>query len=74
MSIAAKFPGWCPECGTRWQEGDQIEFMSDGISSGWVHAECPNWSRDGDPLPPARAGEVACPACWLIHPEGACDR
>ena len=21
-----------------------------------------------------RPGEVSCPDCWLIHPEGACDR
>ena len=24
-------------------------------------------------LAPARRGEVSCPVCWLIHPEGACD-
>ena len=21
-----------------------------------------------------RPGEVSCPDCWLIHPEGECDR
>ena len=29
---------------------------------------------DAHPLPPARAGEVSCPTCFQIHPEGTCDR
>ena len=24
-------------------------------------------------MAPARRGEVSCPVCWLLHPEGACD-
>lgn len=25
-------------------------------------------------MAPARRGEVSCPTCLLIHPEGTCDR
>ena len=67
MSFPARYSGWCPSCGERWQEGDQIEHVDDGSYSGWAHASCP------DPLPATRPGEVACQDCWLIHPKGACD-
>ena len=35
--------------------------------------ECPDPIVDAL-MAPARTGEVSCPACFLIHPEGACDR
>lgn len=70
MSIAARWAGWCHECGGRWQLGDQIERGRSHGYAGWTHAVCPDAA---DPLPDVRPGEVACPACWLIHPAGACD-
>ena len=39
----------------------------------WTHAVCPDPIVDAL-MAPARTGEVSCPACFLIHPEGACDR
>lgn len=35
--------------------------------AGAVHLEC---TDDDDPEPPGDA----CTTCWLVHPEGACDR
>lgn len=83
MAIQARFSGVCPECGERWQPGDLIRYRDEtaptvtstrwgGANLGaWTHAHCPDVP---DPLPAARAGEVTCTTCWLIHPEGACDR
>lgn len=67
MSIKARYSGTCPECGERWQPGDLIYYGG----TGGQHARCPDAP---DPLPAARAGEVNCTNCWLIHPEGSCDR
>ena len=70
MTIPARHSGVCPECGERWQPGDLIrsdQREADGLPI-WRHAVCP------DPAPAVRPGEVVCPACWLVHPEGACDR
>ena len=43
MTIQARFSGWCPECGERWQPGDLIR--SDDRDPGglpiWTHAACP---------------------------------
>ena len=73
MSIQARYPGTCPECGGRWQPGDFIR--SDRTAPGnlniaiWQHAHCPD-----DPGPTdLRKGEKVCPDCNLVHPEGACD-
>ena len=69
MTIPARFSGVCPDCGERWQPGDLIR--SDGRERGglpiWTHAVCP------DPLVDHLIGRP-CPVCWLVHPEGACDR
>ena len=74
MTLPARYSGLCPACGERWQPGDLIRAEartgSPGADDIWQHAVCPDAP---DPLPAARPGEVACPACWLIHPEGACD-
>ena len=72
MTIQARYSGVCVECGERWQPGDLIradKYHHDGKAL-WTHAVRPDAT---DPLPAARPGEVACPDCWLIHPEGACD-
>lgn len=63
--IPARYAGMCAECGEPWRVGDLIRFRP---STGWRHAVCP------DPLPDIQPGETACSTCWLIHPEGACDR
>lgn len=71
-SIPAAFPGWCGLCGVWYVEGTEIrkvapsEFVEGKLEAHWVHAVCP------DPLPHARAGEVICPDCFLIHPAGEC--
>ena len=72
MTIQARYSGVCRECGERWQPGDLIRSQAVGAERHeyWLHAACPI-------VPDAaavRPGEVACPDCWLIHPEGACDR
>ena len=72
MSIKARWSGTCPECGERWQPDDPIRSVVVGHEhvERWVHDRCPNAS---DPLS-LRPGETVCPDCWLVHPEGACDR
>ena len=43
MTIQARFSGWCPECGERWQPGDLIrsdDREPDGLPI-WTHAACP---------------------------------
>lgn len=63
MALTARFPGTpCTECGDLIEPGEQIE----GADPGWRHVECPDV-----------AGVVerpACPVCFLVHPEGKCDR
>ena len=72
MSIPARYSGVCPECGERWQPGDLIRSVDRAVDGRpiWTHAVCP----DVPDAAAVRSGEVACPDCWLIHPEGACDR
>lgn len=72
MSIVARYSGYCPECGERWQPGDLIR-SDDREPNGlpiWSHAACPT------PYDPTAVnpGETVCTDCWLVHPEGACDR
>lgn len=74
MSIEARYPGTCPECGGRFDKGDRITH--DGRQSlsepfGWRHVTCPDDPADATTL---RTGEQVCTTCWLVHPEGACDR
>lgn len=74
MSIRARYSGVCPECGERWQPGDLISAADQPIwPTVWTHAICPDAAIDAL-MAPARTGEVSCPDCWLVHPEGACDR
>ena len=75
MSIPARYSGVCPDCGERWQPGDLIRSDGrerDGVPI-WMHAVCPDPIIDAL-MARARPGEVSCPTCFLIHPEGACDR
>ena len=74
MSIPARYSGLCIECGERWQPGDLIrsDFKVPGRYPIWTHAVCPDAAIDAL-MAPARTGEISCPTCFLIHPEGACD-
>lgn len=69
MSVEARWPGTCPDCGYRWAAGDLIR--TDGHNRQWKHAECPD---DPAELPAPAKPNPLCPVCWLEHPEGACDR
>lgn len=76
MTIQARYSGTCPECGGRWQPGDLIRGSDRQFTGGpspvaWVHAVCPDDPADATTL---RPGEQVCTTCWLVHPEGACDR
>ena len=74
MSIPARYSGLCPECGERWQPGDLSRAADQPTRpTVWTHAVCPDAAIDAL-MAPARRGEVSCPTCFLIHPEGACDR
>ena len=64
MTIPARYSGVCPDCDERWQPGDLIRADDDRV---WKHAHCP------DPTTDHLIGKP-CDTCWLIHPEGACDR
>lgn len=57
MSIRAAYKGFCPDCESPIQPGDEIEVTAD---LDWVHVECP------DELAVPR-GATACPRCFLIH-------
>ena len=75
MSIPARYSGLCSECGERWQPGDLIrsDYKVPGRYPIWTHAVCPDAAIDAL-MARARTGEVSCSECFLIHPEGACDR
>lgn len=72
MTLMARYSGTCPECGGRWQPGDLIRAEEPPLGSlpEWAHAVCP---PDSDDLS-LRPGEQVCTTCWLVHPQGACDR
>lgn len=61
--FTARFRSVCAECG-EWIAIGAYIVMTD---AGAVHLEC---TDDDDPEPPGDA----CTTCWLVHPEGACDR
>lgn len=64
MTLTARYPGIpCADCGDLIEPGEQIE----GADPGWRHIEC-FADLDTDDQ------QQACPHCWLIHPEGKCDR
>lgn len=71
ITVEAHYAGVCPECGERWKPGDLIcAGQTPGVAARWQHASCP---------PPTHAlalkpGESVCTTCWLVHPEGECDR
>ena len=69
MSIRARYSGVCPDCDEKWQPGDLIRSRPVGAEhrETWYHAHCP------DPTTDHLIGKP-CDTCWLIHPEGACDR
>ena len=75
MTIQARYSGVCVKCGERWQPGDLIraDKYHDHGKALWTHAVCPDPIIDAL-MAPARTGEISCPTCFLIHPEGACDR
>lgn len=64
MSFPARFPGRCDTCEERIHEGDPIRMTDTGA----IHDDCTNAAPVEHPEPPV------CPACWLTHPEGSCDR
>ena len=71
MSFTAQFPGWCADCDQRVEPGQTVRYRKDGrLRQFLVHEACP----ESVELLGARPGEVACQVCFLIHPEGACDR
>ena len=64
VTITARYPGTCPECGGRWSEGDPINAPR----GRWQHEVCPDTPDD------LAVRHGICQTCWLDHPEGACDR
>lgn len=63
MSTQARWAGKCASCGSGILAGEWIETTDDGS----IHVGC---VEQGDvPL----IGSV-CSTCWLVHPEGGCDR
>lgn len=67
MTLMARYSGVCPECGERWQPGEYIRADED---KQWKHVHCPDVTDDLS----LRPNETVCTDCWLVHPEGACDR
>lgn len=71
MTLIARYSGTCPACGLHWQPGDLIRARGAEDdpewpwSAAWEHAVCP------DPL---AVEHPVCPVCFLVHPEGKCDR
>lgn len=67
----ARYPGYCPACSERIEVGDRITLASD--DGAWVCHDC---ATEGTRLDHARGKreEPVCATCWLVHPEGACDR
>lgn len=65
-SLRARFDSECPECGELIREGTGMSYAP--AHGGFTHTQCPT--------PPAavRPGEISCRDCFLIHPEGKCDR
>jgi len=61
--MRARYETVCMYCGHRINEGDEIV---ESEMDGWVHADYRHIR--------AEERRVPCPACWLVHPEGECDR
>lgn len=69
MTFTAQYPGTCAECFEPIEPGDTVTYKQVQRGRFVIHETCP----DPEPLPAVRPGEVSCPDCFLIHPEGACD-
>lgn len=66
MAFRSEFSGVCAACGGHYPERTRIMWRTgEGITPGWGHEFCP------DPLAVERP---PCPDCFLVHPDGACDR
>lgn len=65
MSFLARYVGICRACDDTISVGDDVRY---NLRAEIVHVACP------DPTSSAQPGETVCPVCWLIHPEGECDR
>jgi hypothetical protein len=64
MAWETRYSGVCADCGSHFPEGALIKSRP-GLLTGYVHDVCP------DPLAVERP---PCPVCFLVHPDGACDR
>lgn len=60
----ARFAGRCRACDERIHVGDTVRMTNDGA----VHGDCT------EAAPVERSEPEPCTTCWLVHPEGACDR
>lgn len=60
-SFPARYRTVCATCDEWIAAGESIVMTADGAE----HLVC---AADDHESP------EACPTCWLIHPEGACDR
>lgn len=65
-SLRANFDSECSECGELIREGMAITYSSS--HGGFIHYPCPTAA------PAIQPGEISCRDCFLIHPEGKCDR
>jgi hypothetical protein len=64
MSFEAKYHSTCSECEGAVLPGQLIV----SVGNGYRHAVCSD-----DPSVSLLPGEKACTACFLVHPDGACD-
>lgn len=64
VSFTARFAGRCRSCDERIYVGDTVRMTDDGA----VHDDCT------EAAPAERPEAEPCTTCWLVHPEGACDR
>lgn len=62
--LVALYDSECFLCEREVREGMPIRW----VRGGWAHDTCP------DPSNEKRPHEITCETCWLVHPEGACDR
>jgi hypothetical protein len=67
VTFLAKFAGRCVACDERIYVGDHIRMTNEGA----VHVDC---DAAAEAAPAPRPEPEPCTTCWLVHPEGACDR
>lgn len=65
-TFPAKYPGKCAACGEHISPGDPISVTASGPLCDSCSDDATEYRGAPEPKP--------CPACWLTHPEGACDR